>query len=320
MEKRNLGRSGLKVSTLVLGGNVFGWTADDATSFRILDAFVDAGGNFIDTADVYSGWVPGHKGGESETVLGKWFAKSGKRGKVVLATKVGKDMGPGRTGLKAAYIRQAVEDSLDRLQTDFIDLYQSHEDDPKTPLAETLGAFGELIQSGKVRAIGASNYTGDRFAEALSVSREQGLPRYECLQPHYNLVERSEYESTIEPVVLKEDVGVIPYFALAAGFLTGKYRTAEDAKGKARGGLVSKHLNARGLGVLQALDGVAGALRSSPAAVALAWLMAHPSITAPIASATSLVQLGALVAATNLELDAASIAKLDRASAATFAA
>jgi aryl-alcohol dehydrogenase-like predicted oxidoreductase len=320
MERRKLGRSELRVSTLALGGNVFGWTADPAASFRILDAFVDVGGNLIDTADVYSGWVPGHKGGESETVLGKWFAKTGKRNKVVLATKVGKDMGNGKSGLKAVYIRQAVEDSLERLQTDFIDLYQSHEDDPKTPLAETLGAFNELIHAGKVRAIGASNYTGERFAEALRVSEEQGLARYESLQPHYNLMERTEYETTLESIVLKQQVGVIPYFALAAGFLTGKYRKPEDAQGKARGGLVSKYLNARGLAVLQALDEIAAASDSAPTAVALAWLIARPGITAPIASATSVEQLKDLVAATDLKLDAASIAKLDRASSAKFAA
>jgi aryl-alcohol dehydrogenase-like predicted oxidoreductase len=320
MERRRLGRSGFDVSTLALGGNVFGWTADEATAFRVLDAFVDAGGNFIDTADVYSSWVPGHQGGESETVLGRWFAKSAKREKVVLATKVGKAMGHGKSGLKAAYIRQAAEDSLKRLQTDYIDLYQTHEDDPQTPLSETLGAFNELIQAGKARTIGASNYTGDRFAEALRVSQEQGLPRYQSLQPHYNLVERTEYENTLEPIVLKENVGVIPYFALAAGFLTGKYRTPEDAKGKARGGLVSKYLNPQGLGVLRALDEIAAAHHSTPAAVALAWLIARPSVTAPIASATSVEQLKDLVEATRLKLDAASIAQLNRASSAKFAA
>ena len=320
MERRILGRSGLSVSTLMLGGNVFGWTADEATSFRILDAFVDAGGNFVDTADVYSVWGPGHTGGESETVLGKWFAKSGKRDKIVLATKVGKDMGNGKKGLQPAYIRQAVEDSLKRLQTDHIDLYQSHEDDPATPLAETLGAFGELIRAGKVRAIGASNYTGERLAESLRVSREQNLPRYESLQPLYNLVERVEYETTLEPIVLKEQLGCVPYFALAAGFLTGKYRAPEDAKGKARGGLVSKYLNPLGYRVLRALDEVAAAYKSKPTKVALAWLIARPSVTAPIASATSLEQLEDLLDATNLKLDAASIQKLNQASEVEIAA
>jgi aryl-alcohol dehydrogenase-like predicted oxidoreductase len=316
MQLRELGRSGLQVSILALGGNVFGWTADQASSFRVLDAFVEAGGNFIDTADVYSHWVPGHQGGESEAILGKWFAKSGKRKQVVLATKVGKPMGNGKVGLKPAYIRQAVEDSLKRLQTDYIDLYQSHEDDRKTQLAETLGTFGELMQSGKVRAIGASNYTGERFAEALRVSKERGLPRYESLQPHYNLVERREYEDTLEPIALKEKIAVIPYFSLAAGFLTGKYRSTGDETGKARAGLVTKYMNQQGFGVLRALDEVAATHKSRAAAVALAWLIARPSVTAPIASATNLEQLRDLVEATRLKLDAASIAKLDQASAA----
>jgi aryl-alcohol dehydrogenase-like predicted oxidoreductase len=316
MQLRELGRSGLQVSILALGGNVFGWTADQASSFRVLDAFVEAGGNFIDTADVYSHWVPGHQGGESEAILGKWFAKSGKRKQVVLATKVGKPMGNGKVGLKPAYIRQAVEDSLKRLQTDYIDLYQSHEDDRKTQLAETLGTFGELMQSGKVRAIGASNYTGERFAEALRVSKERGLPRYESLQPHYNLVERREYEDTLEPIALKEKIAVIPYFSLAAGFLTGKYRSTGDERGKARAGLVTKYMNQEGFGVLRALDEVAATHKSRAAAVALAWLIARPSVTAPIASATNLEQLRDLVEATRLKLDAASIAKLDQASAA----
>jgi aryl-alcohol dehydrogenase-like predicted oxidoreductase len=320
MEQRELGRSGLRVSTLVLGGNVFGWTSDEATSFRVLDAFLDAGGNCIDTADVYSRWVPGHQGGVSELVLGKWFRKSGKRDKVVLATKVGKDMSDGKKGLKPEYIRQAVEDSLKRLQTDHIDLYQSHEDDPETPLSETLGAFGELIRAGKVRAIGASNYTGGRLAESLRVSGEQNLPRYESLQPQYNLVERVEYETTHEPIVLKEQLGCISYFSLAAGFLTGKYRTSDDVKGKARGGLVGKYMNPRGHRVLQALDEVAAAYKSKAAKVSLAWLIARPSVTAPIASATSLEQLKDLVDATNLKLDSASIEKLDQASEVNVAA
>jgi aryl-alcohol dehydrogenase-like predicted oxidoreductase len=320
MEQRELGRSGLRVSRLALGGNVFGWTADEATSFRVLDAFVDAGGNCIDTADVYSRWAPGHQGGESETVLGKWLRKSGKRDKVVLATKVGKDMGDGKKGLKPEYIRQAVQDSLKRLQTDHIDLYQSHEDDPETPLAETLGAFGELIRAGKVRAIGASNYTGVRLAESLRVSGEQNLPRYESLQPQYNLVERVEYETTYEPIVVKQQLGCISYFSLAAGFLTGKYRTPDDVKGKARGGLAGKYLNPQGYRVLQALDEVAAAYKSKPAKVALAWLIARPSVTAPIASATSLEQLKDLVEATDLKLDSASIEKLNQASEVKVAA
>jgi aryl-alcohol dehydrogenase-like predicted oxidoreductase len=320
MERRNLGRSGLQVSTLVLGGNVFGWTADEATSFRLLDTFVDAGGNFIDTADIYSRWVPGHTGGESEVILGRWFAKSGKRDKIVLATKAGKDMGDGKTGLKPAYLRQAAEDSLKRLQTDYIDLYQSHEDDTKTPLAETLGAYGQLMQAGKVRAMGASNYSGDRLAESLLVSQEHNLPRYESLQPQYSLVERTEYETTLEPIAQQEQIGVIPYFSLAGGFLTGKYRALEDVKGKARAGIVSKYLNPAGFRVLQALDEIAAAYNSKPSQVALAWLIARPSISAPIASATNLEQLQDLVAATHLKLDSAAIEKLNQVSETQIAA
>ncbi len=235
MKTRKLGGSGLEVSPICLGGNVFGWTADEPTSFAILDEFVDAGFNFVDTADVYSRWVPGHKGGESETVLGNWFKRSGNRKKVILATKVGIEMAPGKKGLSKAYILSEVEDSLQRLQTDYIDLYQSHIDDATVPLEETLGAYDQLIKQGKVRAIGASNYSAERLAEALKVSKQHGLPRYECLQPHYNLYERAGYEKELEPVCLKEGIGVIPYFALASGFLTGKYRSENDlAKGPAR--------------------------------------------------------------------------------------
>ena len=320
MERRKLGRTELSVSTLMLGGNVFGWTADESTSFRVLDTYLDAGGNFIDTADVYSVWGQGHKGGESETVLGNWLVERGKRDKVILATKVGKDMGAGRKGLRAAYIRQAVEDSLNRLRTDYIDLYQSHEDDASTPLEETLGAYGELIRSGKVRVIGASNYTGERLAESLRVSYQNNLPRYECLQPNYSLVERTGYEHTLEPIVRSERLGCIPYFSLAGGFLTGKYRSPEDAKGKARAGIVSKYLNAAGLCVLQTLNEIAAAHEATPAQVALAWLIARPGVTAPIASATSIEQLKDLVAATNLKLDAPSVEKLNQVSEAKAAA
>jgi aryl-alcohol dehydrogenase-like predicted oxidoreductase len=320
MQQRELGRSGLKISNLMLGGNVFGWTADESASFRILDAYTDAGGNFIDTADVYSRWAPGHHGGESETVLGKWFARSGKRSLIVIATKVGMDMGDGKKGLKPAYIRQAVEDSLRRLQTDHIDLYQSHSDDAETPIADVLGAYQQLIEAGKVRAIGASNYTAARLTEALRISAEQGLPRYESLQPLYNLVERENYENTLEPVVVKEKLGVIPYFSLAAGFLTGKYRNPQDVKGKARAGVVGKYMNPRGLEVLRMLDEVSARLQSNPARVALAWLMARPSITAPIASATSVHQLEDLLESTKLRLDNGSIETLNRASAGKIAA
>ncbi len=298
----------------MLGGNVFGWTIDEPTSFRILDAFVDAGLNFIDTADIYSTWVPGHTGGESETIVGNWLKQSGKRSKIVLATKVGMQMPAGK-GLKKDYIFQAVEDSLRRLQTDRIDLYQSHEDDPATPLEETLGAFARLIQEGKVRAIGASNYSADRLAEALKISRQNGLPEYQSLQPKYNLCERTGYESELEPLVEKEGLGVIPYYALAAGFLTGKYRSESDLGKSPRGGGSKKYLNDKGFRILAALDEIAKAHNSTPGKAALAWLIARPSITAPIASATSLEQLRDLVDATNLELDQASIEALNRASA-----
>jgi aryl-alcohol dehydrogenase-like predicted oxidoreductase len=299
----------------MLGGNVFGWTVDGASAFKILDAFVDAGLNFIDTADIYSTWVPGHHGGESETIIGKWLKRSGKRSKIVLATKVGMQMPAGK-GLKKSYVFQAVEDSLRRLETDHIDLYQSHEDDPSTPLDETLGAFGELIKQGKVRAIGASNYSADRLAEALKVSKQHGVPSYQCLQPKYNLYERAEYEAALEPLILKEGIGVIPYYGLASGFLTGKYRTESDASKSARGpGVVKKYLNERGVRILDALDQVAKEHDSTPGKVALAWLIARPGITAPIASATSVEQVQDLLDATKLELDQASIEALNEVSA-----
>jgi aryl-alcohol dehydrogenase-like predicted oxidoreductase len=301
-----------------LGGNVFGWTVDEAASFSILDAFVDAGLNFVDTADVYSTWVPGHTGGESESVIGAWFAHSGKRDKVILATKLGSPMGPGKKGLSKAYMFQAVEDSLRRLRTDYIDLYQSHTDDPDTPLEETLEGYSRLVQDGKVRAIGASNYTAPRLAEALEVSGRPGegprYPRYECLQPLYNLCERA-YETELEPLCRRAGIGVIPYFSLAMGFLTGKYRSEADLGKSPRGGGVKKYLNERGFGILHALDEIAARLHATPAQVALAWLMARPGITAPIASATSVTQLQELVAASTLVLDAESIAALDRVSA-----
>lgn len=314
MIKRELGRSGLQVSTLCFGGNVFGWTADEATSFKLLDAWVDAGMNFIDTADMYSRWVPGHVGGESETIIGRWLKKSGKRDQIVLATKVGKDMGEGKVGLRGDYIRRAVEASLRRLQTDVIDLYQSHDDDPKTPLEETLGAYADLIRHGKVRAIGASNFTAARLQEALDVSAAHGLPRYETLQPLYNLVERPAFEAELEAVCKANHVGVINFYALASGFLSGKYRTEADLGKSPRGQGVKQYLNERGLRVLEALDAVAQRYGAEPAQVALAWQIARPSITAPIASATSLEQLQGLVAATRLSLDADAIAALTRAS------
>ena len=315
MNKRPLGRSGLAVSPVCLGGNVFGWTVDEATSFALLDAWVDAGMNFIDTADVYSRWAPGHRGGESETIIGKWLKRSGKRDRIVLATKVGKDMGDGRVGLAPAYIRSAVEASLQRLQTDVIDLYQSHDDDPATPLEDTLGTYAELIRAGKVRAIGASNFGAARLSEALAVSARLGLPRYECLQPLYNLVERPAYEAELEAVCAQHGLGVINFFALARGFLSGKYRSEDDLGKSPRGAGVKPYLNGHGLGVLAALDAAAQRLGATPAQVALAWQIARPSITAPIASATSLAQLDDLIAAARLTLDTEAIRSIDAASA-----
>ena len=316
MQLRPLGRSGLDVSPLAFGGNVFGWTVDEAMSFRLLDAWLDAGFNFVDTADVYSRWAPGHAGGESETIIGKWLRQSGKRNRVVLATKVGKPMGEGKEGLSPAYIREAVDASLKRLKTDHIDLYQSHDDDAVTPLEDTMGAFAELIKAGKVRAIGASNFTAPRLAEALDVSERLGLPRYESLQPLYNLYDRAVFEDALEPLCLARGVGVINFYALAAGFLTGKYRSDADIGKSARGATTTKkYLNPRGLRILDALDGVANAHGATPGQVAIAWQIARPGVTAPIASATSIQQLDELVKAAQLKLDAASIATLDQASA-----
>ena len=314
MQKRKLGNSGLEVAPLALGGNVFGWTADEAASFRVLDAFVDAGFNLIDTADVYSSWVPGNRGGESETMLGKWIKRSGKRDKVLLATKCGLEM-DGRKGLSRAYVPQALEASLARLQTDYVDLYQSHKDDPDTPLAETLEAFDGLMKAGKVRAIGCSNYSGERLAESLETSRRHGLPRFESLQPHYNLAARTEYESKLEPLCERAKLGVIPYYSLAAGFLTGKYRSEDDLSKSARGkGAAKRYFNERGLKVLEALDSVAAHYHVKPVHVALAWLLARPSITAPIASATTVEQLQDLISGVQLKLDQSSIELLNQAS------
>ena len=315
MKTRKLGASTLEVSPLCLGGNVFGWTADEKTSFAILDALVGSGFNFIDTADMYSRWVPGHKGGESETIIGKWLKRTGNRGKVIIATKVGMEMGPNDKGLSKAYIFRAVERSLERLQTDYIDLYQSHQDDATTPIEETLEAYSELIKQGKVRVIGASNYTAERLAAALQLSEEHGYPRYESLQPHYNLYERARYEAALEPLCLSKGLGVIPYFSLASGFLTGKYRSESDLSKSPRGQSVKKYLDERGLRILAALDQVSHEKHSTPGKVALAWLLARPSITAPIASATSVEQLHDLIDATKLALDPASIELLNQAGA-----
>ena len=315
MKHRELGRSGLNVAPLAFGGNVFGWSADEATSFSLLDAFVDAGFNLVDTADVYSRWAPGHSGGESETVIGKWLKKSGKRDSVVIATKVGMDMGGDNKGLSRRHIHRSIDASLKRLQTDRIDLYQSHEDDADTAFEETLETYARLIESGKVRAIGASNFKADRLAAALDVSERDGLPRYETLQPHYNLIERASYEDELEPLCVARGLGVISFFGLARGFLSGKYRSEADLdKSKARGGGVKGYLNPRGMRILDALDAVAERYGVAPATVAIAWLIARPSITTPIASATSLAQLKDLFAAATLDLDRAAIDELDEAS------
>lgn len=314
MTFRQLGNSTLEVAPLALGTNVFGWTVDEPTAFQLLDAFVAAGLNLLDTADIYSRWASGNQGGESETMIGNWLKRSGRRNRVIIATKVGMEMGPGKKGLSKAYILAAAEGSLRRLQTDYIDLYQSHEDDPAAPLEETLEAYAQLIKQGKVRVIGASNYKAERLAQALDTSRQHGLPRYQSLQPFYNLYDRSGYEAALEPLCLKEKLGVISYFSLARGFLTGKYRSETDLSKSPRGGGVKTYLNDRGFRILAALDQISQAHNSTPGRVALAWLIARPSITAPIASATGLQQLNDLVEGTKLKLDQPSIALLNQAS------
>jgi aryl-alcohol dehydrogenase-like predicted oxidoreductase len=314
MLRRKLGHSGIEVGPLAFGGNVFGWTADEPTSFHLLDAFLDSGLNLIDTADVYSTWVPGHSGGESETIIGKWLKRAGKRDKVVIATKVGKPMDADRKGLSRKYIVQAVEDSLQRLQTDHVDLYQSHEDDPKTPLEETLGALTDLVKQGKVRAIGASNYGGERLREALTTSSRLGLARYETLQPEYNLYARDGFEKQLRPVCESAALSVLPYFSLASGFLTGKYRSEKDLRKSPRGSRIKNFLNERGYRILGALDQVAREKRATPAQVALAWLIAQPTVTAPLVSATSVTQWDELLASVHLDLTNSDLELLNRAS------
>jgi aryl-alcohol dehydrogenase-like predicted oxidoreductase len=308
MEKRALGLSGIKVAPLCLGGNVFGWTADEAMSFALLDAFVAAGFDFVDTADGYSNWAPGHEGGESETVIGKWMKARGTRGRVIIATKLG--MWKKTAGLKAANIISACEGSLTRLQTDYIDLYQAHRDDPETPQAETLEAFGKLVKEGKVRAIGASNFDATRLEAALRISEEGGFPRYQTLQPLYNLIDR-DFEKSLQPLCVEEEIGVFPYYALAAGFLTGKYRSKKDTEGKARGSRAETYLNDKNLALLDRLEKVAKAGNATMAEVAIAWLRDRPSIVAPLASATNLDQLQSLVRGATLKLTAEGIAALD---------
>ena len=314
MQHRHLGRSGIAIPPLMVGGNVFGWTVDAATSHHLLDRMAEAGLTAIDTADTYSTWVPGHHGGESETAIGDWLAHSGKRDQITIATKVGSPM-PNGTGLSRSWILRECDASLRRLRTDRIDLYQAHQDDEATALEETLSAFAELMRAGKVRAIGASNYTAERLRAALDVSAREKLPRYEALQPLYNLMERAAFEGPLEDLCRSETLGVIPYFSLASGFLTGKHRSEADFSQSPRGEDMRKYLDARGRRVLAALDTVAARRSASPAAVALAWLMARPSITAPIASVTRLDQIEDLVRATQLDLDQENIATLDAASA-----
>jgi aryl-alcohol dehydrogenase-like predicted oxidoreductase len=315
MERRRLGQSDLHIAPLMLGGNVFGWTVDEATSFALLDAFVDAGFNAIDTADTYSRWIKGHQGGESETVIGHWLKRSGKRGQVVIATKVGSDMGEGKC-LKKDYVLRAAEACFKRLQVDCIDLLQTHFDDEVTPPDETMKAYAQLIAQGKVRAVGTSNMTVARLKASLAASKRLGIPRYETLQPNYNLYDRVDFENQYEPICKAEGLGVITYYSLAGGFLTGKYRSAADAaKNPARGGKVKGYFDARGQCILKALDVVAARHGATPAQVSLAWLIAQPSVTAPIASATSLTQLNEIMQAPRLELSPEDQQALDKASA-----
>lgn len=316
MNERPLGNSGLQIAPLMFGGNVLGWTADEAASYALLDAFTAEGFNAIDTADVYSTWVPGHAGGESETLIGNWLRRRGRRDDVIIATKCGMDMGDGRKGLSPSWIRTAVNDSLRRLQTDYIDLYQAHQDDPATPLEETLGTFADLVREGKVRAIGASNYAGERLQAALAISKGLGLPRFETLQPHYNLYERAAFERDLQPLCEREGLAVITYYSLASGFLTGKYRSESDLKKSPRGRRAAGFMNERGFRILAALDEVAAGRAATPAQIALAWLISRPTVAAPIVSATSLPQLDEIMRAATIALDDDSLTLLDRASAA----
>ncbi|HEU4322292.1 MAG TPA: aldo/keto reductase [Roseiflexaceae bacterium] len=318
MEMRQLGRTGLRVAPLCLGGNVFGWTADEAASFAVLDAYTEAGGNFVDTADVYSRWIPGNKGGESETVLGRWMQQRNNRAEIVIATKVGHPMGdrPNRGGLARQWIVRAVEDSLRRLQTDYIDLYQAHIDDQTTPLDETLRAFDDLVSAGKVRYIGCSNYSAWRLTRALWESDKRGYARYDSVQPRYNMVARDEYERELEGLCRDQQIGVITYSSLASGFLSGKYRSGDDIGKSARGaGVQRNYMNERGFRVLDAVERAAAAHDATPAQIALAWVLARPGVTAPIASATTVEQLGELLGALSLRLSAETVEQLDQASA-----
>ena len=315
MQKRRLGRTDLDIAPLVLGGNVFGWTADEKTSFDILDRFVDAGFNTVDTADSYSRWVPGNKGGESETIIGKWMKSRKNRDHVIVITKVGSDMGQGKKDLSAAYIAKAAEDSLKRLQVDAIDLYLSHWADDTVPYDETLGAYEKLIRAGKVRNIGCSNLDAGRLEAALKVASQKKLPRYEVLQPEYNLYDRSSFDGPLRDLCIKEEIGVITYFSLAKGFLSGKYRSEADLGKSPRGDGIGKYLDGRGKKILAALDAVSARHNAKQAEVALAWIIARPGVTAPISSATTVEQADSLIRAANLQLTAADIKELDKASA-----
>jgi aryl-alcohol dehydrogenase-like predicted oxidoreductase len=315
IDKRKLGNTDLMVTPVTFGGNVFGWTIDEATSFDILDGFVEAGFNFIDTADVYSKWAPGNKGGESETIIGKWMKARNNRSSIILATKLGSDMGDGKKGLSKKYVTEAIDASLLRLQTDYVDLYQSHYDDPETPVEETLEAFDQLIKAGKIRWIGASNFSAARLKESLEASKKLSLPKYQTFQPEYNLYNREKFEMEYEQICLDNQLGVINYYALASGFLTGKYRSEADLSKSVRGGGMKDYMNDRGFRILKALDEVSEQYNSSPASVALAWLIARPSVTSPIASVTNLNQLQDLTRAASLKLDMEGISILDEASA-----
>jgi aryl-alcohol dehydrogenase-like predicted oxidoreductase len=315
MEKRKLGNTDLEFGPLALGSNVFGWTIDEEISFKVLDAFENAGFNFIDTADVYSRWAPGNTGGESETIIGKWMKKKNNREKIIVATKVGSDMGLGHKDLTKKYILKAVEDSLLRLETDYIDLYQTHWDDDVTPVDETLEAYAQLVKQGKVRWIGASNLTPERLKKSLEVSRKNGYPSYQSFQPGYNLYDRAGYEKEIEPICIENNIGVITYYSLASGFLSGKYRSENDLHKSKRGGGIKQYLNERGFKILRALDEVAKTYNTNPSSIAIAWILSRPGITAPISSATSVEQLNELIKATEIKLDDAAVELLNKASA-----
>jgi aryl-alcohol dehydrogenase-like predicted oxidoreductase len=314
MERRTLGKTGLEVSPLAFGGNVFGWTVDETKSFELMDAWLHAGFNFIDTADSYSSWVPGNKGGESETIIGNWLKTRGNRDKVIIATKLASEMGPGKKGLAKKYIFEAVEDSLRRLQTDYIDLYQAHWPDPATPHEESLEAFAQLQKEGKIRAFGCSNFSAEQLTASLEAAKQHNLPSYQTLQPLYNLYDRQVFEKDLEEICLQNNIGVLNYYALASGFLTGKYRTEADLSKSARGGGVKKYLDERGLRILSALDEVSARYNTTPASVSIAWLLTRKAVTAPIASATSVEQLAGLAEAVSLQLDDEAVTLLDKAS------